>query len=409
MKFGLVGYPLGHSWSKEIHSHFIEHPYNMYELKEEELKNFIASKDFDGLNVTIPYKQEVMKYIDELDSSAKHIGAINCIVNTHGKLKGYNTDYIGFKEMLIKNNVVVNGKNVAILGTGGASKAVSLAIEDLGGKVTLVSRNHKEGVIVYEDLYQNESKYQIIVNTTPVGMSPRNDETPIDIHQFTNVEVVIDIIANPLRTRLLFEAKTLGLRTLGGFEMLVRQAFAADELFMNQKLDETRVPNVIKDILNKRKNIVFIGMPTAGKTTISQQFAKTVSKPVYEMDDEIVERLAMSIAQCFKEKGESYFRNIETDVARSHREAEGAIISCGGGVVKIEETMRYLSENGIIVWIKRNLDHLYPTDSRPLSSNEAAIKKMYEERLPLYTKYADVQVENNGTKEQTIQEILKKI
>lgn len=409
MKFGLIGYPLGHSWSKEIHSHFITHPYSLYEIKPEELESFLKEKDFDGLNVTIPYKEEVIQYMDEMDEAASKIGAINCIVNHNGKLKGYNTDYIGFREMLVKNGVDVKDKHIAVLGTGGASKAVSLALKDLEGIVTLVSRYKKEGVITYDELYESQEKFEVIVNTTPVGMYPDNDATPIDIHKFTNVKAVVDVIANPLRTRLLCEAKSLGLKTLGGFEMLVRQAFVADEYFLDEKLNEEKVMPALNDILKERRNIVFIGMPTAGKTTISQEFAKRTNRKVYEMDDEIVEILGTSIQECFQEKGEAYFRKLECEVAKSHEEAKGSIISCGGGVIKVEETMRHLMENGIVVWIKRNLDHLYPTDSRPLSSSEEALKKLYEERLPLYTKYADIQVENNGTIEQTINDILSQL
>lgn len=408
MKFGLIGYPLGHSWSKEIHAHFIRHPYSMYELKEKELKEFLETKDFDGLNVTIPYKQEVIPFMDALDPACEKIGAANCIVNTDGKLKGYNTDYIGFRDMVVANEVSVNGCHVAVLGTGGASKAVSLALEELGAYVSLVSRNKREGVITYEELYASQEKFQVIVNTTPVGMYPHCDDMPVDLERFSNLKAVIDIIANPLRTRLLFEAHVKGIQTLSGFEMLVRQAFAADELFTGKKLNHNLIVPCMNDLLEKRRNIVLIGMPTAGKTTVAQELGKALGKEIVEMDDEITDALGTTIRECFDTKGEAYFRSVETVVAKSHRDAKGEIISCGGGVIKTKETMRYLCENGIVVWIKRDLSYLYPSDSRPLSSSEEAIKKMYEERLPLYTKYSDITIENNGAVKKAVRKICKK-
>lgn len=410
MKLVLVGKSLSHSWLKQIHSHFVSTPYELIELKtSEELKEYILKKDYDGLNVAFPYCVESMQYLDELDEIAEKVGAVNYVVNKDGKLIGYNTNYLGFKKMLEKNEIDVNDKQVAVLGTGASSKAVTLALKELGAHITLVSREKSDDVITYEELYESESKYEVIINTTVVGLYPNTDEKPIEISKFTNVKTVIDIIANPLRTRLLYEAKGLGLQTLGGFEMLVRVAAYSDELVLGKKFSEEEVDTAIKRILNKRKNIAFIGMPTAGKTTISQYFAKAIDRDVYEMDDEIVDKLGTSIQECFQEKGEPYFRKIESEVAKEHKEAEGNIISCGGGVVKIEETMRYLSENGTVVWIKRDLENLFPTDSRPLSSSENALKKLYEERMPLYTKYSDIEIENNGTIEETIEQILNGI
>lgn len=409
MKFGLIGYPLGHSWSKQIHAYFNPYSYELFEIHPSELKNFMEKKAFDGINVTIPYKQEVMQYLDVIDDKAKKIGAINCIVNEDGVLKGYNTDYIGFQQMLMQNDVDVRHKQVAVLGTGGASKAIALALLDLGGFVTFVSRKAKDGVITYEQLYERQEMFEVIVNTTPVGMYPNTNDVPIDIKQFTNLKAVVDIIANPLRTRLQFEAKCLGIKTLGGFEMLVRQAFAADELFLHKKLDVSLIQPCIQQILSQRRNIVLIGMPTAGKTTIAQLLSKQLDVEMVEMDDVISEKLQTSIKTCFETKGEPYFREVEKQVACDYKEANGKVISCGGGVIKQEDTMRYLSENGIVVWIFRNLEDLYPTDSRPLSSSFEEVKKLYEQRLPLYRKYSDVQIQNTGTVEETVQNIMKEI
>ena len=407
MKLGLIGHPLGHSWSPEIHDYFIHQNYQLFDLNDAELDSFLKKKNFDGLNVTIPYKQTVIPYLDELDRNAEQIGAVNCIVSQGGKLKGYNTDCIGFAEMLKHHHIDVKGKHTAVLGSGGASKAVVTALKDLGGIPSVISRHKKEGVLTYEELYEKEEQFSVIVNTTPVGMFPQCDDIPVDLKKFHHLKSVVDIVANPLRTRLCFEAKSMGLQTCGGFEMLVRQAFVADELFLHQKLDSTMVPQCMNTLLKERRNIVLIGMPTSGKTTVSRELGKVLKKEPVEMDQEIEKKLGMSISECFAKKGEAYFRTIETEVAKDHRQGKGEIISCGGGVIKTPETMRYLSENGIVILITRNPDQLYPSGDRPLASSKEALKKLYEERKPLYERYRDVRVDNSGIINETIQEILK--
>lgn len=407
MRLGLIGHPLGHSWSPAIHQYFIHEDYQLSDLDEKQLDAFLKEKDFDGLNVTIPYKETVIPYLDELDEMAEKIGAVNCIVNDHGKLKGYNTDWIGFAEMLKHHDVDVKGKKIAVLGSGGASKAIAAALEYLGGIPYVISRRKREGVLTYEELFEREKEFPVIVNTTPVGMYPHCDDVPVDLKRFHHLEAVVDIVANPLRTRLCFEAKSLGLQTCGGFEMLVRQAFAADELFLNKKLNGSMVSSCMNALLKTRRNIVLIGMPTSGKTTVSKELGRVLKRGPVEMDAEIEKKLGTSISQCFAEKGEEYFRKTETEVAREHRQGKGEIISCGGGVIKTPETMRYLSENGLVILMTRNLDQLYPSDDRPLASSKEAVKKLYEERKPLYEKYRDVTVDNSGTIEETIQEILK--
>lgn len=407
MRLGLIGHPLGHSWSPAIHQNLIHEDYQLYDLKPEELDAFLKGKEFDGLNVTIPYKETVIPYLDEVDPDAERIGAVNCIVNEHGRLKGYNTDCIGLEEMLKHHEIPVSGNKIAVLGSGGASKAAMQALRHLGGNPTVISRKKKDGVLTYEELYEREDEFSILVNATPVGMFPECDATPVDLQRFHRLKAVVDIVANPLRTRLCFEAKCMGLQTCGGFEMLVRQALAADELFVRKKLDPDLVFSCMNTLLSERRNIVLIGMPTSGKTTISRQLGRILKKEPVEMDDEIEKKLGMSISQCFVRKGEAYFRRIETEVAREHRQGRGEIISCGGGVIKTPETMRYLSENGLVILITRNLDQLYPTDNRPLASNEEALRKLYEERKPLYERYRDVTVDNSGTMDETIHEILR--
>ncbi len=409
MKLGLIGYPLGHSWSKPIHDFMIGSDYQMFELKPEELEGFMTKKDFDGLNVTIPYKQKVMKYLDEIDETAAKIGAVNTIVNHNGVLKGYNTDYLGFMEMLKRNHIDVQGKKTAVLGSGGASRAVAAALAILGADFDIVSRKaERENTILYETMYERSDDYQVIVNTTPLGLAPHPDDMPVNLSRFTKLEAVADIIANPLRTRLLFEAGCRGLKTAGGLEMLVAQAWHADLLYTGEQLDPQLITDCLAELYRDRRSIVLIGMPTAGKTTVSALLGEACGRDVIEMDDEIVEILGTSIKECFAEKGEDYFRWLEQEVAKDLRSGGRFVISCGGGVIKNPETMRFLSENSIVVWLKRGIEQLFATDSRPLSSNAEALRKLYEERRPLYELYSDVSADNTGDIADTVAEIIWK-
>ena len=407
MKLGLIGNPLGHSWSPAIHSYLIHADYSLMPLEEEELKPFLEKRDFDGINVTIPYKQTVIPCLDELDENAEKIGAVNCIVNENGRLKGYNTDYEGFRDMLIGHDVPVEGNNVAVLGSGGASKAVRQAIISLKGNPVIISRHKKDGVLTYDELYEQENNFQIIVNTTPVGMSPHMDEVPLDLSRFTSLHYVVDIIANPLCTKLCFEAKRLGIPHLGGFEMLVRQALAADRYFLRKDVDEKLVVPCMNALLEERRNIVLTGMPTSGKTTIAEKLQELTGKKTIEMDDEIVQRIGMSISDYFAEYGEESFRRIEREVAEEHMEGKGEIISCGGGVIKTPETMRALCSNGTVIWIDRDLNYLYSTSDRPLASDQKQVLNLYQQRLPLYDMYSDIHVKNNSSLEDCIDKIIK--
>lgn len=409
MKLGLIGYPLGHSWSPQIHGLLIHEEYAKWDLAEDELADFMKQKDFDGINVTIPYKQAVMPYLDELDVAAEEIGAVNCVVNQQGKLKGYNTDYLGFAGMLQANHIDVTGKKIAMLGTGGASRAVKYALDKAGAHVQTVSRKERPGCITYTQLAQQAEEYQGMVNVTPVGMYPNTEESAVDLAPFNHLEFVIDIVANPLRTKLMFDAKMKGIRTLGGFEMLVRQAYSADELFIGHRLEPSQVNTCMNALYHQMRNIVLIGMPTSGKTTLAEKLSYVTRRPVVEMDDEIEKKLGTSIKECFAEKGEAYFRQVEQETAQQLRTASGVIISCGGGVVTNDRTMRALSENGIVVWIQRDLKHLFSTDSRPLSGNEEYMKQLYESRKDLYQKYSDVTIINDNQKEEAVAKICEAV
>ena len=406
MKLGLIGNPLGHSWSPEIHAFFLkEECYTLHEIPEEEVESFFRTTDLDGFNVTIPYKQKVIPLLDEVDPAAQKIGAVNTVVHRDGKFKGYNTDYEGFVEMVRGNGIEVNGKHVAVLGDGGVSKAVTAGIETLGGPYDVVGSLGNPGTITYEELLEKQASYSIIVNATPVGMTPKENAAPVDLDKFEHLEAVVDVIANPLCTKLCFEAKRRGLKHCGGFEMLVRQALAADRYFTGHAMDDTAVKPCMDYLLKDRRSIVLIGMPTSGKSTIAAMIAAKTGRPLIEMDEVIESRLGTTIAECFKEHGEAYFREVEAQLA-SELTATNAVISCGGGVVKNPENMRSLSMNGLVFWIDRDIDLLFGTSSRPLSQSKEDITRLYEERKGLYQAYADVRVENNGAIEDVVNEIL---
>ena len=406
MKLGLIGYPLGHSWSPAIHRFFLKQDcYRKYELKEEELEAFVRSSDLDGYNVTIPYKQKIMAYLDEIEEHAAAIGAVNTVVNRNGKRFGANTDYIGFLKMLEGNGIEASGRHFAVLGDGGASKAVQAALRTLGAGYDIVKRRPKEGVITFEEMYEREAAYHGIINATPVGMSPKDEETPADLSRFSHIESVVDVVANPLVTKLLFEAKLAGLKTCGGFEMLVRQALAADEFFTGKKMDESTVKPCMDALLRERRNIVLIGMPTSGKSTIARKIAKTTGRDLLEMDMILEKRLGTSIRTCFETKGEAYFRMKESDLAEEINPV-GAVVSCGGGVVKNERNMQMLARNGRIYWIDRRPENLFASDDRPLSSKRSDLEALYEERKDLYARYCDVRIDNNGSLQDAVKAIL---
>lgn len=405
MKLGLIGNPLGHSWSPAIHSLLIGADYQLWPLEEDQLAGFLKKRDFDGLNVTIPYKQAVMPYLDEIDEAAKMIGAVNTIVNRNGKLKGYNTDYYGFMATLRSAGFDVKGKKVAILGSGGASKAVRVAITELGGNPLIVSRKPQKEQISYEELKALQPSY--IINATPVGMYPKMDTMPIDPADYSSLEGIGDVIANPLRTRLVIKAQMKGLKTFGGLEMLVRQAFKADELFLDQKLDESLNDKCLQQLIRERRNLVLIGMPTAGKSTLAALLAARTGKKLVETDQQIVEEIGMPITEYFRLHGEEAFRDKESQQAGELAGKTGLVISCGGGIIKREENMLNLAQNGLIIWIDRDLELLETSDSRPLSNAPWKLKELYEERKPLYEKYSDIRIANNGSLEETLEKLLE--
>ena len=414
MKYGLIGEHLGHSFSKQIQTRIAEienvkdYDYQLVELDKEEFKEFMEKKDFKGINVTIPYKKDVIPYLDEMDESAKAIGAVNTIINVDGKLKGYNTDFGGFLYMVKAHNVHMEGKKVLIIGNGGACAAVKAVCKHENAKdIVIVSRSANRGAIGYDEMYTSHLDADIVVNTSPVGMFPNIANAPIDVSWFHKLECVLDVVYNPILTRLCFEAQEADIKRVIGLEMLIAQAKYTFEIFESMSFDDSIIDEIKKEMLKDRCNIVLIGMPSAGKTTIGKMLEEKLGKEFFDLDDMIIAKAGKSIPEIFQESGEAGFRAIETEVAIEASKMNNKIIATGGGVVKHKVNMDFLRLNGITIFIDRDIDKLISSDpNRPLSSSKQALQQMYKERYPLYQKYAAYIAVNNANIEETVDDIV---
>ncbi|MDY6077897.1 MAG: shikimate kinase [Eubacteriales bacterium] len=396
MQFGLIGEKLGHSYSKEIHNLIADYGYELREVKREELGAFMTERAFSGINVTIPYKKSVMDYLDVISDDAKKIGAVNTVVNRDGKLYGYNTDFYGLKALLIHNGVSVRNKKVLILGSGGTSDTAYNVVTGLNAKEAIrVSRTKKDGFVTYDEAARLHSDADVIINATPVGMYPDDDGVPVNIGLFPSLSAVIDAIYHPLRTNLVSDAENRGIKACGGLYMLVAQAVYAAALFENKKPDENLIDDVYGKILNDKRNIVLIGMPSSGKTTIGKALAARMGKRFADTDELIVGTTGKSIPEIFEKEGEKVFREIEKKVICDIAVNDGTVIATGGGVILDEKNVLALKRNGVIVYLDRKIDNLIATDSRPLSSNVDDLKKLYDKRKPLYEKYAEITIDDN--------------
>lgn len=396
MQFGLIGEKLGHSYSKEIHNLIADYRYELREVKKEELGAFMAERDFSGINVTIPYKKSVMDYLDVISDDARKIGAVNTVVNRNGKLYGFNTDFYGLKALLIHNGVSVRNKKVLILGSGGTSDTAYNVVTGLKAKEAIkVSRTKKDGFVTYDEAASHHSDADVIINATPVGMYPDDDGVPVNIGLFPSLSAVIDAIYHPLRTNLVSDAENRGIKACGGLYMLVAQAVYAAALFENKKPDENLIDDVYGKILNDKRNIVLIGMPSSGKTTIGKALAARMGKRFADTDELIVGTTGKSIPEIFEKEGEKVFREIEKKVICDIAVNDGTVIATGGGVILDEKNVLALKRNGVIVYLDRKIDNLIATDSRPLSSNFDDLKKLYDKRKPLYEKYAEITIDDN--------------
>lgn len=401
---GLLGRKLGHSYSPQIHASLGDYPYLLFEKEPEELAQFLQGQDFDCLNVTIPYKKDVIPYCAELSDTARRMGAVNTIVRRpDGTLIGHNTDYFGFSSMVARSGLSVSGKKCLVLGSGGASATAVAVLKDLGAQVVVISRSGENN---YDNLHLHADA-AVIVNATPVGMFPHNGVSPIDLSLFPKLEGALDLIYNPARTRFLMDAQARGLVTQNGLWMLVAQAKESAEWFTGQAISDEAIARIYRKLKLQMENIVLVGMPGCGKSTISQLLGKALGKPVIDADAEITREAGKPIPEIFAEGGEAAFRAIETQVLALLGMQSGKVIATGGGCVTREENYPLLHQNGTIVWLQRDLDRL-PTDGRPLSQS-GKLAEMFRIREPMYRRFADLQADNGGTPEETVQRILDEL
>ncbi len=406
-KYGCIGKKLTHSFSREIHSKLADYEYELIELNEDEIEDFFKSKDFNAVNVTIPYKQTVIPYLDSLSDVARRIGAVNTIVNRNGKLYGYNTDYYGMKALIKKIGIDLNGKKVLILGTGGTSKTARILTEDMGAsEIITVSRTESENYITYEEAVNEHSDANVIINTTPSGMHPDCEGIPIDISSFNELEGVMDAVYNPLCTNLVLRAKEKGIKAEGGLYMLVMQAVVAVEKFLDTEIPKTVEDNVFASVFASKENIILTGMPGSGKSTVGK-LLNIDGFSLVDTDEEIEKRCGCTIKELIGSKGEKYFRDLETQVIKDISSKACQIISTGGGAVLREENVIALKRNGKIFFINADPDRLCPTDNRPLSDTAEKLKKLYDERIDIYKLTADVVVPDMSTPEEEAEFILK--
>jgi len=407
-KYGCIGKKLTHSFSKEVHKRLADYEYELIELDENQVAPFLHKKDFSAINVTIPYKETVIPYLDCVSDIARKIGAVNTIVNCDGKLYGYNTDYYGMKALVEKLKLTFLDKKVLILGTGGTSKTARVLAHDLGAaKVFTVSRRKSDEHIDYSEAVTLHSDADIIINTTPSGMYPDCNSKPIDLSFFTRLEGVIDAVYNPLRTNLVLDAMQRGIKAEGGLYMLVMQAVVAAEKFLNAKILKSTADSVFLSVLNEKENIVLIGMPGSGKSTVGK-LLNVAGFEFFDTDAEIEKQCGCTIKELINLKGEDFFRNTETAVLKEISTKGGRIISTGGGAVLREENVRALKQNGKLFFLDANLSRLTATDDRPLSNTKDKLLKLYNERINIYKSAADIIVPDMETPELEADYILAK-
>ena len=408
MKYGCIGERLGHSFSKEIHNTLASYEYELCEVEKHKLDEFMQKRDFAAINVTIPYKEAVIPHLYYISEAAGAIGAVNTVVNREGKLYGYNTDHYGMTNLIDHAKLDLKNKKVAILGTGGTSKTAQTVAYDKGSReVIKISRAKKNGVFTYEELYKYHSDTEIIINTTPVGMYPRSDESPVELDKFNNLCGVVDAVYNPIRTKLVMEAKKRGVKAEGGLYMLVAQAIQASQIFIDTKYSPETTEKVFKKILSQKENIVLVGMPGSGKSTVGRLLSEKLNRPFYDTDDLITKKTGKPITEIFSEVGEDGFRNIEESVIKElSLSVSGAVISTGGGAILREKNVDVLRQNGRLYFLDRPFEELIPTDDRPLANTVEAIKKRYEERYPLYNSICDKKIECQASPEEIAGQII---
>jgi len=404
MQCGLLGAKLAHSYSPQIHQLLGNYSYRLFEVQEDHIPQFLKNTGLKGLNVTIPYKKAVIPYCQELSPQAQKIGAVNTIVRREdGTLIGHNTDYFGFLSMAVKSGLSFEGKKVLVLGSGGASNTVCTVLNELHANYVVISRN---GANNYSNLHLHQD-CAIIVNTTPVGMYPNTGISPVDLKLFPKLEGVLDLIYNPAKTKLLLDAEDRHLIAMNGLWMLVAQAKESAQWFTGHHIDDSHIERIYSILQTQMQNIILVGMPGCGKSSIGRVLAEALDRFFVDADDEIAKKAGISIPTIFEQSGEAGFRAIETQVLREVTAKSGLVIATGGGCVTQSENLPLLRQNSTVIWIQRALEDL-PVDGRPLSQANK-LSEMYEKRRPLYETAADWTIENNGSIQDAANAIMEKL
>lgn len=388
MKFYLLGEKLSHSLSPEIHSFFGNYSYEKYEISRNDLPLFFKERHFDGLNITIPYKFEACKLCDVLSRNAQTTQCVNTVLNKNGTLYGYNTDIFGFSYLLRKNNINPDNKTIVIFGNGGASQAVKSVLTQYNCQIITVSR---QGPITFFDTekYKNAD---IAINCTPLGMYPKIDECPVDISLFKKLSWAIDLTYNPYRTVFLQDASKLGANTVNGLDMLCAQGFLASQLFNNNSNDSDLIDISRRAIEEKYTNIALIGMPGCGKTTLAKILSEKTGRPIFDLDNLILQKTKKTPEEIIRTDGECKFREIENSFCRTMCLEKGAILSCGGGTICTQENIKFLRSTCIVVFISCPLNAL-DISGRPLS--EDGVEKLWKKRKNYYAECADIVYERD--------------
>ncbi len=410
MNYGCIGEKLGHSFSREIHLRLADYQYVLKELAPDQVGAFMQEKAFSAINVTIPYKQTVIPYLDQISPRAKAIGAVNTVVNKNGKLYGYNTDFLGMQALMNFIGVDPKGKKVLILGSGGTSRTAQAVCKEMdAAEILVVSRNGNSG-ITYEDAIRHHSDARVIINTTPCGMYPNIDDSPIKLNCFTHLEGLIDAVYNPLRTQLVSDALEMGVPAAGGLYMLVAQAVFAVEFFLDEKIPSAEIDRVYRELMLEKENIVLTGMPGAGKSTVGRLLAQKLNKTFLDTDDLITEFAGKKPGEIIEQEGEAAFRDLESKIIREQVAAlNGYVIATGGGAILRDKNVRNLKLNGRFCFLNRPLETIKPTPSRPLSQNRELLKQRFEERYPRYMQTADISVVSGETAVITCNKVLEEL
>ena len=410
MKYGCIGEKLGHSFSREIHTRIGDYDYELKEVAKEDLDSFMKEADFLGINVTIPYKQSVIPYLDYVDEKARNIGAVNTVVNRGGRLEGYNTDFDGMADLVKKMNLDVKDRKVFILGTGGTSKTAFAVATALGAKlVEKVGRREGEGHLTYEELYERKEEVEVLINTTPCGTFPNVDQAVVDVSRFPNLAGAVDVVYNPMKTRFVLEAKECKVKAQGGLYMLVSQAVAAAEHFMDKTYEPELKDRIFRDLCKEKENLVLIGMPGCGKSTLAKLLSERLEMPWKDTDVELEKREGKSCKAIIEEEGIEAFRRKEAEVIKGLSIENHLIIATGGGAVLNPENVKALRMNGKICFIDRPIEDIMPTKERPLSSNKESLLALYEERLPIYERSCDLRIRNHKSEKEFMEEFLVRL